>query len=75
MIQLKGSRFIGCLFALLALLSGFCTYCWAQVSTEPVVKQTTSDRLKSTIVYLSETIGERNLRNPAKLAEASVTWG
>ena len=43
-----------------------------QTNVEPVTQQTTtSDRLKATIVHLSEKIGERNLRKPAKLAEAA----
>ena len=68
MIQFTGYRFFVGLFALLALLSVFSTNCGAQ---EPARKDTTADRLKSTIVHLSETIGERNLRKPAKLAEAA----
>ncbi len=42
-----------------------------QTKNEPIVKPSTADRLRETVVHLSNTIGERNLRKPAKLAETA----
>ena len=38
---------------------------------EPGKQQATSDRLRQTVVHLSQTIGERHLLKPAKLTEAA----
>lgn len=68
MIPLKRScSFVGSL-AGLAFVLGLSGTGWVQ---EPIRKGTTEDRLRATVKHLSETIGERNLRKPAKLSQAA----